>query len=40
MRQKTMHLFMLTGLILNDSDQCFYYLLSLEVLRVFGAENE
>nr|WP_296155197.1 PucR family transcriptional regulator [uncultured Blautia sp.] len=28
------------GLVLNDPDQCFYYLLSLEVLRVLGAENE
>ena len=23
------------GLVLNDPDQCFYYLLSLEILRVF-----
>ena len=28
------------GLVLNDPNQCFYYLLSLEVLRVLGAENE
>ena len=28
------------GLVLNDPDQCFYYLLSLEILRVFRAENE
>mgnify|MGYP004498929089 CR=1 FL=1 len=28
------------GLVLNDPNQCFYYLLSLEILRVFRAENE
>lgn len=28
------------GLVLNDPEQCFYYLLSLEILRVFRAENE